>query len=167
MRRVRTTERLEAAQAINDHRTGTPYKVMKRDSNHCMELWRMPDGSYQLPVISTFAAAQKAEAARLGRQIPDQRPHPAAKLLMRLHKRDMVTVGMGENSKLMSVVMISDGQLALAEHNEGGILRNRHRSRDDPFKYRYLSSGATLIKAGVRKVFVTPDGRVMSGDQKK
>ena len=167
VRRVRTTERLNATQDIADRRTGKPYRTVKRDGNHRMELWRMPDRSYVAAVVSTFAAAQQAEAARLGRPTPDPRPHPAAKLLMRLHKDDMVTIGEGPGRRLMRVAMISDGQLALAEHNEGGKLRDRNKDAADPFRYIYLSSGSVLMKANIRKVFVTPDGRVMGGDLKQ
>jgi CRISPR-associated endonuclease Csn1 len=164
--RVRTTERQNSIQNIADRRTGKPYKTVKRDGNHRMELWRLPDGSCQLTVVSRFAAAQQAEAGRLGRKVPDLRPHPAAKLLMRLHKGDMVRLGGDAGDRLMFVAMISEGQLALAPHNEGGNLRDRSRSSDDPFKYVYLSSGTALLRAGVKKVFVTPDGRVMNGDRK-
>jgi CRISPR-associated endonuclease Csn1 len=166
VRRVRTTERQNATQDIRDRRTGKPYKAVKRDGNHRMELWRLPDGSTHLSVISTFAAAQQAEAERLGKKVSDLRPHPAAKLLMRLHKRDMVRLGGTKEGQLMFVAKISEGQLTLAPHNEGGNLRDRNSSPDDPFKYVYLSSGAALAKAGVQKVFVTPDGRVMPGGRK-
>ena len=167
VRRVRTTDRLNATQDIADRRTGKPYRTVKRDGNHRMELWRMPDGSYVAPVMSTFAAGQQAEASRLMRPIADTRPHPAAKLLMRLHKDDMVTIGEGSERRLMRVAKISAGQLALSAHNEGGILIDRHKAADDAFRYVFLSSGNTLMNANIRKVFVTPDGRVLDGGLKR
>jgi len=159
--RVRATERLDGPQPIADRRTGRPYKVVKRDGNHRAELWRLPDGTLKLKVVSIFDAAREAEAARLGRNVPDLRPHPAAKLLMRLHKNDMVQFDAGDRP-VVRVVKMRDGQVTLALHNEAGDLKRRDAAKDDGFKY-VNASASRLAAERARKVYVTPDGRVRDG----
>ena len=160
VRRVRTVERLEATVAIADRRTGKPYKLVKRDGNHRAELWRLPDGKLSLCVISTFDAARQAEASRLKRPMADLRPHPAAKLLMRLHKDDMVAFGVGPERRLLRIVKMRDGQVTLAPPNEAGNLKARDEAKDDAFKYIYAGA-ARLDAERARKIMVTPDGRVL------
>jgi CRISPR-associated endonuclease Csn1 len=159
VRRVRMVERLDSTVAIADRRTGKPYKVMKRDGNHRAEVWRMPDGRLKLWVVSTFDAAQEAVARRLGRRVPDLRPHPAAKLLMRLHKNDMVALGEGDAFRVMRVVKFSEGNITLAGHQEGGNLKARDASKDDDFRYYYLSA-KRLREDNARPVSVDPAGVV-------
>jgi CRISPR-associated endonuclease Csn1 len=159
VRRVRTIERLHSVQSIADRRTGKPYKLVKRDGNHRAEIWRVPGGAMRMEVISTFVAAQDAEATRLGRAVPDHRPHPAAKLLMRLHKNDIVAVGRGEARRLLRLVKMRSGQITFAGNSEAGNLKTRDADRSDLFKYVHLSL-SRMAPDLCRKVHVTPDGRV-------
>ncbi len=165
VRRLRTTERLEGTQKIADRRTGRPYKAVKRDGNHRVELWRLPSGAVKLTAVSTFEAAQQAEAARLGRKRADTRPHPAAKLLLTLHKNDMIAVGTHPARTIYRVVKMRDGQITLAPHQEAGNLKARDADRADPFKYSTMAA-TRLNQPDVRKIFVTPDGRVWNGDRR-
>ncbi|MBX9634130.1 MAG: hypothetical protein K2X44_04030, partial [Magnetospirillum sp.] len=155
VRRVRTMERLEGVQTITDRRTGLPYKLVKRDGNHRTEIWRLPDGSLEMTIVSTFDAAAEA----LGRPQADRRPHPAAKFLMKLHKNDMVAFGVGAERQIFRVVKMSDGRVMLAGHTEGGDLKKRNGDKDDPFKY--INGSLTRLKAEqARKIHVSPGGRV-------
>ncbi len=158
--RVRTVERLESMQPIRDRRTGKPYKLVKRDSNHRCEIWRLPSGELKMQVVATFDAAAEAEARRLGRKPPDLRPHPAAKLLLRLHKNDMVAFGGGAERRILHVVKMSGGQIILAPHQESGALKARDADRNDPFKYVAASLRA-LRDNQARKLWVDPAGRVV------
>ena len=164
VRRVRTTERLNATQDINDRRTGKPYRTVKRDRNHRAELWRLPDGKLKLSVVSIFTAAQQAEARRLNRPVQPERPHPAAKLLMSLHKNDILELNEEAGPKLMRVVKMREGQITLAPHNEAGDLKKRDATKEDEFKYTNLSAG-TLQERNANKVSVTPGGRVRRGNR--
>ena len=164
VRRVRTTERLNATQDINDRRTGKPYRTVKRDGNHRAELWRLPDGKLKLSVVSIFTAAQQAEARRLNRPVQPERPHPAAKLLMSLHKNDILELNEEAGPKLMRVVKMREGQITLAPHNEAGDLKKRDATKEDEFKYTNLSAG-TLQERNANKVSVTPGGRVRRGNR--
>lgn len=156
VRSVRCMERLDSYQPIADRRTGAAYKVVKRDGNHCSEIWRLPDGKLAMKVVSLFEAAARAT----GRLTTDTRPHPAAKLIMRLHKNDMVAFGVGDGRRLMRVVKMRAGEITFSEHNEGGNLKNRDADKSDAFKY--ISGSLSRLKAeGARKVHVTPSGRVL------
>ena len=117
----------------------------------------MPDGRLRLWVVSTFDAAREAEARRLGRSPPDLRPHPAAKLLMRLHKNDMVALGAGVERRILVVVNLDPGRLVFADHFEAGNIRERHRDPSDPFRYVMLSASG-MRREGVRPVSVDPAG---------
>ncbi|MGG5812473.1 type II CRISPR RNA-guided endonuclease Cas9 [Falsiroseomonas sp. CW058] len=120
VRRVRMVERLDSAVVLSDRRTGVSYKVLKRDGNHRAEVWRMPGGRLRLWVVSTFDAAREAEARRLGRPVPDLRPHPAARLMMRLHKGDMVAMGVGTVRRILTVVNLDPGRLVFATTSRRG-----------------------------------------------
>jgi CRISPR-associated endonuclease Csn1 len=159
VRRVRTVERLDSVQPIGDRRTGVPYKAVKRDGNHRSEVWLLPDGKLQMTVVSYFDAARDAEAIRLGRTPPDRRPHPAAKLKLKLHKNDLIAVKDGEGRRILRLVKMREGQMTFADHTEAGNLKARDANRKDPF--RYLNKSASRLKLdGARKVRVLPDGRI-------
>jgi CRISPR-associated endonuclease Csn1 len=165
VRRVRVHERLEGTAEIRDRRTQQPYKRVKLDANHRVEFWRLPGvggkpGKVQMVVVPMMVAAADAEAARLKRAAPDRRPHPAAKLLMRLHKDDVVAFGVGEARRLLRVVKFREGQVNLADAHEGGNLKARDASKDDPFKYVNASTNR-FANEQARKVFIDPAGRVL------
>lgn len=164
VRRVRVLERLDSTAAIADRRTGRPYKRVKLDGNHRAEFWRLPSkgdkpGKVVMVVVPIMQAARDAEAKRLGRQLEDRRPHPAARLLMRLHKNDTVAFDTGESRQLMRVVKFSEGTVALAPLFEAGNLKARDADRNDAFKYTY-GSIARLRERRARKVQVLPTGHV-------
>jgi len=165
VRRVRMRERLNDPREIKGRRTNQPYKWVKLDANHRVEFWRLPalvgrPRKVQMVVIPMMDAAADAEAARLKRPVPDRRPHPAAKLLMRLHKYDVVAFGVGDSRRLLRVVKFRDGQVNLAEVHESGNLKARDEAKDDPFKYVNAST-SRFASEQARKVFVDPAGRVL------
>lgn len=159
VRRVRTWERLETREIPS-----APWKRVKLDANHRFEFWRLPGkdgkkGKVVTQVVSMLDAAAEAEAKRLGRPVPARRPHPAARLLMRLHKDDLVAFGEGEARKVLRVVKFSARQLAFAAHNESGNLKARDADKADTFRYIYASI-ALFERERARKVWVDPAGRV-------
>jgi len=165
VRRVRVNERLDGTTAIVDRRSGQPYKLVKLDANHRVEFWRLPPkggkpGKVQMVVVPMLHAAMDAEAVRLKRQPPDRRPHPAAKLLMRLHKYDVVAFGVGEARRLLRVVKFREGQVNFADVHESGNLKARDADKADPFKYVNASTSRFAVE-NARKVFVDPSGRVL------
>lgn len=159
VRRARTWEKLET-RAIGS----APWKRVKLDANHRFEFWRLPGkdgkpGKVVTQVVSMFDAAADAEAKRLGRPVTARRPHPAAKLLMQLHKNDLVAFGDGDTRRTLRVVKSSSGQVFLALHNESGNLKARDADKSDGFKY-VSGSVASFTREKARKIWVDPAGRV-------
>ncbi|MCC7428846.1 MAG: type II CRISPR RNA-guided endonuclease Cas9 [Alphaproteobacteria bacterium] len=160
VRRVRTVERLDKFEAIRDRTTGNPYKLVKLDSNHRAELWRLPGGKTALTVVSTLDAAREALALAKGEKpAKDLRPHPAAKLLMRLHVNDALAFGFGNQRRIFVVQSISTGDIEIFEHYEANVYRRGH-DRDDPYKRIRYGSASAILERGGRKIYVDPAGRV-------
>jgi CRISPR-associated endonuclease Csn1 len=154
LRHVRITETLNVI-PIRD-KDGMAYKGYKGDSNHCYEVWRLPDGSWKANVVNMFGAH------KIGNDAADPRPHPAAKRLFKLYKDDLVA-GQFDSSaaSIFRVVKFgANGALTLAPHNESGSLKTRDADKVDPFKY--INTSATgLRKAGARQVRIDELGRVL------
>ena len=151
LRRVRLEEPLqESARVQVADRNGKVFKAYKGDSNHCYEIWRLPDGKIKPQVITTFEAHQSA---------PARRPHPAAKRLLRIFKRDMVAIERNGETIIGYVqsLHVSNG-LFIAPHYEANA-DARSRDKSDPFRFFQMAAG-TLIKAKARRVHVDEMGRL-------
>jgi CRISPR-associated endonuclease Csn1 len=152
IRRVRLIDAVDVI-AMAEKPGGRPYKGYKPDSNHCYEVWRLPDGTWVHHVISTFAAHQGHVT----------RPHPAAKRLLRLHKNDMVRL---EDSKFGPVIATvekfdANGNVTLVADTEANA-DQRYRKKPDEGKEDVFIRlrPASLQKARARRVLVDPIGRV-------
>lgn len=159
IRRVRLTESQRVI-PIEDA-AGRPYKAYKGDSNWGIEIYAFPKGHKKYGrwdgvVISRFAANQKG--FRAGQTF---RPHPGARLVMRLQINDCVEMDQGRGDSTRKLYrlqkMDKNGRMDFAEAHEANVDR-RNRSKDDPFKYTY-ASGNTLKARKARKVHVSPAGR--------
>ena len=149
IRHVRLIESLQSSSRIEiKDALGEPYKAYKGDSNHCYEIWRMPDGKTKDQVITTFEAHGEF----------DSRPHPAAKRLMRIFKRDMVALERDGETLICYVQKFSVGAVILAPHIESNA-DARHRDKTDDFRLIQMSAGS-LVKAKVRRVFVDEIGHL-------
>ncbi|GAB4127638.1 MAG: hypothetical protein Kow00104_12900 [Rhodothalassiaceae bacterium] len=149
-RRLRIVEPLSVI--IMKDREGRPYKAYKGDANHRIEIWRLPDGKWTSVIVSMFEAnAMKDKGAT--------RPHPAAKLVMRLHKNDMIAIEENGARRMLRVVQVSGAKIIMADHREGGNLRERDRDPQDTFKY-FTRSASALQKLKARKLRILEDGRV-------
>lgn len=151
LRRVQLEETLQQSARIEvKDRDGKAFKAYKGDSNHCYEIWRLPDGKVKAQVVTTFAAHQTQA---------HQKPHPAAKRLLRVFKRDMVKLER-EGESLIGYVQKLDlaNGLFIAPHTEANA---DARSRDKADAFRLLQMGAgPLIKAKARRVHVDEMGRM-------
>lgn len=150
IRRVRSLEIMQdsARVGITDS-NGNVYKAYKGDSNHCFEIWVMPDKSVKSQVVSTFEAHRKNAL----------RPHPAAKLLHRIFKRDMVILEIkGVPSIFYVQQMTTRGEIYLAKHNEGNA-DARHRDKNDPFRFT-TRRATSLVKTKFRRVVVNELGHI-------
>ena len=149
IRRVRIVEKLNTI-PIKD-KDGKSYKGYKGDSNHCIEVWQLPDGTWKSIVLTTF----KANSNGLG----STRPQPTAKLIMRLYSKDQVAI---EHPKLgnarLIIAKIDKNNIVLYQNNEANV-DARHRDKNDPFKYVNIGLG-TIKKYRLRKFGVDRLGRI-------
>ncbi|WP_300516329.1 type II CRISPR RNA-guided endonuclease Cas9 [Aliiroseovarius sp.] len=150
IRHVRLIETLQSSARVEiADSQGKPYKAYKGDSNYCYELWRLPDGKVKSQVVTTYDAHRGAEP----------RPHPAAKRLLRLFKRDMVAIER-DGAQLICYVQKFDpaNGIFLALHTEANA-DARNRDKTDPFRMIQMGTGPA-IKAGIRRVRVDEMGRL-------
>lgn len=156
VRSVRVLETINALVPITDQ-SGKPYKAYQPASNEFVDIWRMPNGKWQLVTVTAFDANQ------LAFDPISSRPHPAAKRLMRLQIDDMAAIGNGKSRRVVRVRKITAARsgvfVVLDSHNEANVA-NRVNDRNDPMQEtRYTA--ARLMKEGFRKVGVDEIGRIL------
>ncbi len=139
---------------------GKAYKGYKGDSNYRYDIWEMPDGrwttswkdrqgEYRSSIISMFDAHQAGD---------EQRPHPAARKVLSLHRNDIIAIDRGGGRELMRVVKFSPEQLALAPLQEANV-DARNRDKSSSFRYTFPAP-SRLREWRARQVTVSPTGRI-------
>ena len=130
-------------------------KAYSAGDNHRIEIYEMPDGSWRGEGVTVF------DANRPGFRPEWCMEHPNAKLVMRLHKGDLIEADLGDGREIYRVCRLvpSNDLLWLAPHNEAGSLEKRYKDEDDPFRYKWPAY-PRLQQAGARRVRVDPLGRV-------
>ena len=157
IRRLRRTETWNII-PIKD-KFGKAYKAYKGDSNWGMEIYEYPKGhekagKWHGESISRYEANQEGFWPGQTRK-----PHPAARLVMRLQINDYLEIEQDGLKQIMRVQKVSrTGRLDLAPHNEANV-DARNRDNDDPFEYLNIKASG-LKKSKARKVHVSPAGRV-------
>jgi CRISPR-associated endonuclease Csn1 len=154
-RRVRLTNSEEPLIRIRDRRNGTVYKALTPGENWCIDIFEQPDGTWRGAAIRIFDANQPTALDE------KRKGHPAARRVMRLHKGDYLKLEDGGAERIFRVVRLraKAGQLMLAEHNEAGMLQERHKDKGDPFEWLNASYNE-LKRRGARKIAVDFLGRV-------
>lgn len=161
IRRVRVLKAEKDFVTIKDRRTGAPYKAVIPGENHHIDIVEGPDGKWVGFATTVFAANQKGLAPAWKEELP------GAKLIMRVHKGDMIELADKDGARRIKRVVrleISANRLRLAEHLEAGALQDRHEKKKDeykrdPFEWDF----ATISKMkdrGARLVHVDEIGRV-------
>ena len=145
IRHVRIIEPLEVIQIKN--KAGEVYKAYKGDSNQRYEVWRLPDKKLTHRVVSTFEA----------HQMNQEKPHPAAKKIMVLHKGDMVKLDHSKFGPVVATVERFDanGGISLVAHNESNADQRYRKEKDDVY---IRMNVASLIKNGGRRIIVDEIG---------
>lgn len=151
-RGIRRVRLIDAVNVIPfTDKNGKVYKGYKGDSNHCIEVWRLPDGKWKSEVLTTFSANQSGLGAT--------RPHPAAKLMMRLYKKDAVALDHPKHGAVVVVIAkFTANGLSLFNANEGNV-DSRNRDKTDPFTYLRVGLG-TFQRYKLRKVGIDRLGRI-------
>jgi CRISPR-associated endonuclease Csn1 len=145
IRHVRIIEPLDVIQIKN--KAGEVYKAYKGDSNQRYEVWRLPDKKLTHRVVSTFEA----------HQMNQEKPHPAAKKIMVLHKGDMVKLDHSKFGPVVATVERFDanGGISLVAHNESNADQRYRKEKDDVY---IRMNVASLIKNGGRRIIVDEIG---------
>jgi len=152
MRRVRILKTEAGFIPIRD-REGKPYKALIPGENHHVDIIER-DGRWEGEAVSVFHANQK------GYQPAWMRENPRPKLIMRVHKGDLIKLlDKNGEEQVMRVVQLWKGLFCLAEHNEGGNLQQRHKDLEDSFRWDFASF-SKLKDRKARKVHVDVLGRV-------
>jgi CRISPR-associated endonuclease Csn1 len=132
IRHVRLTkaEKTEYLVTLRD-KSGKPYKSYSAGENAFVEIFETLDGKWHGEAMSIFKANQSG-AKRNWRA-----EHPDARLVMRVFKGDLLRIDEEGRSKIVRIVRLepSARRFRLAEHNETGILQDRHDDADDPFRW--------------------------------
>ncbi len=150
---IRTLRCLELMSVIPiQNCNGKIYKTYKGDSNWGMEIFEH-QGKWQGITISRFDA-NNAEF-KPGSTF---RPHPSARLVMRLQVNDCVAVDRGETRQIMRVQKLSRSFISLAPHYEANV-DQRNRNKEDTFKY-YNPRVNGLKSVNSIKIHVSPTGLV-------
>ena len=138
---------------------GNIYKAYRGDSNWGIEIYSFPlghpkFGKWEGVVISRFDANKPEFQPGC-----TYRPHPAAKLVMRLQINECIEIEMNESKPIMRLQkMRLDGIMYFANHTEANVDK-RDRKRDDDFKY-WTKTANSLRQFNARKVHVSSTGLV-------
>lgn len=135
VRRVRIGKAQKEFVVIKDRRSGAVYKALIAGENHHVDIVQLRDGSWQGFVATRF------EVNQTGWRPSWERERLGGKLVMRIHKGDVIAVEDEGVTRFMSVHRLSPSNnvLYLAELFEGGVLRQRHQDARDPFRWEYAS----------------------------
>lgn len=151
IRHVRLTKVEEGYICVKDE-NGEAYKAVIPGENAYVELYETPDGKWQGEGVSVFNANQNEFKPKW------QAANPDARLVMRVHKGDLLKLNNGVVYKVYQL-RPSASLFVLGAHNESGSLQKRHDDGEDPF--RWVMNNYGWLKAnGARKVTVDYLGHV-------
>jgi CRISPR-associated endonuclease Csn1 len=157
VRRVRLLKKEKDVIAIRDpeHHGERPYKAYVPGENHHIDIYERRGGKWAGEGISVFDVNQD------GYRPNWQKEYPTARLIMRVHKGDLLRLDHEGVEQVMRVVKLNSGnsRLVLAGHLESGNPQKRHDDPDDPFRWAFVSFG-TLKTRRARKVSVDILGRL-------
>lgn len=161
--RLLKSEKADYLVPIANRETGAPYKAYSAGENFCVEIFETSDGKWEGEAVRRFDANRKD---KLGKPLHTARWRADigdAKLVMRMHKGDLIRLEHEGETKIMVVHRLDAAarRFKLAAHNETGNLDRRHSidNEIDPFRWLMASYG-TLKKLGAEAVRVDELGRV-------
>lgn len=143
-------------------------KAVKTNGNHHISVWRMPNGKIKTDVVSNFRMncpfeikenersekfINKQKRFLKNQEYEKLKPHPAAKLLIRLFKDDLVKLEEDGKEKTVRIAVIgSTTQCYYFDH--------KNASSDTPSKKSFYLNEKGLLTKKIRKIFVTESGKV-------
>lgn len=136
---------------ISNRETGVAYKALVPGQNWCMDIVTVRDGKGGF-VWKGFAATIFEVNKKDWR--PDwERDKIGGKLVMRLHKGDLVEIDDKDGvRRVKRVVRLapSSSLVYLVGHNEGGDLQKRHDDSDDPFRWDFANIGGMAVRNAMK-----------------
>ena len=125
-----------------------PAHIILHGTQKCFEKAHLDAGNHHIDILDAGGkgwigvGVSMLEACRDSDSEPWRKDHPNARLIMRLHKGDMLRLQDKEGVERIYVVKrleISAKRLKLCEQNESGKLQERHKDKGDPFRWLHLS----------------------------
>jgi CRISPR-associated endonuclease Csn1 len=145
---------------VKDRRTGEPYKAVVPGENWCMDIVSLKDGNGG-HVWKGFAASV-FEVNQNGWRPQWERDKIGGKLVMRLHKGDLVDIDDNDGERrIKRVVRIepSANRVRLVAHNEAGDFQARHDDPNDALRWDFANIGGMRERRAVR-VYVDELGAI-------
>jgi CRISPR-associated endonuclease Csn1 len=161
--RILKKEKPEYLVPIASRQTGQSYKAYSAGENFCIEVFETSDGRWDGEAVRRFDANKQNAGAQTPHAPRWREDHPGAKLVMRIHKGDLIRLDHDGRIRIMVVHRLdaAAGRFKLAEHNETGNLDKRHATNNDVDPFRWLmASYNTLKKQDAVPVRVDELGRV-------
>ena len=155
--KVRIEEKMKVIPIKNNQ--GDEYKAYKGDSNYCYDIWLNDKGKWVGEVISTFDAYQLSQKDKeWWQKLVGQN---GQNLIMRIRKNDLLQIEHEGKEKIVQVVKISDGAVALAEHFEANVDARTRKSYKGEFPLKYIfKAPSSLQEAKAKRVTISPSGIV-------
>ena len=145
-------------QPIRDKNTHKIYKAFWLRFNWATEIYEYPQGhekagEWDAKTIPRYHANQKKFQAGV-----TYRPHPAAKLVMRLYANDFVEIEEYDQKRQMRVQKMSGGTVYICEHQEANVAE---RLTNLVKNNTAISASASKLKSlNARKVHISPSGKI-------
>ncbi len=126
-------------------------KSFARGEIHHIGFWKLPNGKIEAKEVSFLEINRNSDN--------NFRPHPAAKRIFKLHKRDLVKLVHKGKEKIAKVVSLRpiNKQIRLVEHFEGGNLEKRIKNGE---KLDIMISFSKLKDYQVRLIHIDPLGKI-------
>lgn len=161
--RILKKEKSDYLVPVTDRQTGETYKAYSAGENFCIEVFETADGKWDGEAVRRFDANKQNAGAGEAHRLQWREAHPDAKLVMRIHKGDLIRLEHDGRTRIMVVRRLepSASRFRLIDHYETGNLDKRHAThRDiDPFSW-LMPSYSTLKKLAAVPVRVDELGRV-------
>jgi CRISPR-associated endonuclease Csn1 len=156
IRHVRLLKTQAEFRVVRHGPNGEFSKAYVPGENHHIDILELPGGTWAGRAVSVLEANDQAQVTPRW-----QAERSGARLVMRVHKGDLLKLEHDGKERVMRIVRlsISNNVLYLAEHHETGDLARRHADKDDSFRWLFQNIGG-LRSRKARRVTVDLLGRV-------
>ncbi|NBV06250.1 MAG: type II CRISPR RNA-guided endonuclease Cas9 [Proteobacteria bacterium] len=167
VKNIRILDKIQTAVKIEHGKNNQFSKAISPDNKSHISLWQMPNGGIITDVVSSLRMTSIYEIIERdgmclinkSKKFPqDQvyeklKPHPAAKLIIRLFKDDMVRLEKNGETLTAKITSVPDStQCSYALHTSF--------SSNKEAKGTFYLNKNTLVDKKLRKIFVSPSGKV-------